>query len=76
MGTKAEELVDTDSDELYLDSDVSADNESWRQIESLRRPRLKLEFERPSGGEKSEFDSNSLLKQLSEFDHQLNEILL
>ena len=32
MGTKAEELVDADSDELYLDSDVSADNESWHKI--------------------------------------------
>ena len=32
VGIKAEELVDADSDELYLDSDVSADDESWRQI--------------------------------------------
>jgi len=32
VGTKAEELVDADSDELYLDFDVSADDESWRQI--------------------------------------------
>jgi len=31
-GTKAEELVDADSDELYLDSDVSADDQTWRQI--------------------------------------------
>ena len=30
--TKAEELVDAASDELYLDSDVSADNEYWHQI--------------------------------------------
>jgi hypothetical protein len=32
VGAKAEELVDADSDELYLDSDVSADNESWQQL--------------------------------------------
>ena len=30
--TKAEDLVDAASDELYLDSDVSADNESWHKI--------------------------------------------
>ena len=32
VGTKAEELVDAESDELYLDSDRSADNESYHQI--------------------------------------------
>ena len=31
-GTKAEDLVDAASDELYLDSDGSADNKSWHQI--------------------------------------------
>ena len=39
---------------------ISAQLPSVFPLESLRRPRLKLEFERPSGGEKSEFDSNSL----------------
>ena len=29
---KAEDLVDAASDELYLDSDVPADNECWQQI--------------------------------------------
>ena len=30
--TKAEDPVDAASDELFLDSDVSADNEYWHQI--------------------------------------------
>ena len=30
--TKPDGHVDVDSDELYLDSDVSADNELWHQI--------------------------------------------
>ena len=42
---KAEDPVDAASDELYLDSDVSADNESWRQIArnfSIKPSHLKL----------------------------------